>query len=370
MLSTCLDDIVPTIVGMHWDLIAEDGNRYPYARTQNSALLAALKTKDAIAVPTMSGTYAVFDRRLNLTNGGAAPGGMLAKLEVGSGDVVASDDSVSTSQDMSVTIAVLANDNTGINPATTVESVTQPVNGSAVINVDQTITYDPNAGFTGGDSFTYRATDGTDLSNWATVTVSVSNVNDPPVANPDSYEVAEGEILTVAAPGVLENDSDPDGDSMTAATFGTPPTGLSLNADGSFTYTPAGLAGSIETFDYVANDGSFDSTPATVTLTVVAAPAGDPVANDDFAETTRNTATVIDVLNNDTDAAGAAVDTAIAILTYSQGTRGGTVTVNSPANSLTYEPRRNFRGTETFTYSFSIDGTSSNEATVTVNVVR
>jgi hypothetical protein len=90
-----------------------------------------------------------------------------------------------------------------------------------------------------------------------------------PVANPDSYSTNEHTTLTVAAPGVLGNDSDPDGDTLTATLVDGPANGsLSLNVDGSFSYTPnAGFTGS-DSFTYKASDATTDSNTATVSITV------------------------------------------------------------------------------------------------------
>jgi VCBS repeat-containing protein len=351
---------------MHWDLVAEDGNRYPYPRTQYTALLSAMKTRDAILVPGAAGTYPVFDRRLNLSNNGNAPGGMLVQLSVDAGALTAVDDSATTDEETAATIAVLTNDP----GATGVESITQPANGEVTTNGTD-VTYTPNPDFFGTDAFTYRATDGNDLSNWATVTVTVTNINDPPVANDDS-EVAEGGELYVPAPGVLNNDNDADGDPLTAvldtdAGAGT----LTLNPDGSFTYTPD-TDTTDDFFTYFANDSTVNSAErATVTITVTAPPPNQPpVANHDFATTTRNTAVTINLTANDTDPDGNLDPASVVVGTVSS--RGGTIT-NLGNGSVVYTPRRNFRGTDTFTYSVFDSGTpplESNDATVTVNVVR
>ena len=96
-------------------------------------------------------------------------------------------------------------------------------------------------------------------------------MNDAPVADDDSYTVDQGQTLVVVAPGVLDGDTDVDGDALSAIRVaGSGPANgtLTLNADGSFTYTPnAGFTGT-DTFRYTANDGVVDSNVATVTLTV------------------------------------------------------------------------------------------------------
>jgi VCBS repeat-containing protein len=108
-------------------------------------------------------------------------------------------------------------------------------------------------------------------SNLATVALTVSAVNDAPTVAADAYSTGEDTALTVAAPGVLGNDSDPDGDSLHAVLGSGPSHGtLALNADGSFTYTPAANFNGSDSFTYRASDGRLESNLATVTLTVSA----------------------------------------------------------------------------------------------------
>src|SRR5690606_33130636 len=101
------------------------------------------------------------------------------------------------------------------------------------------------------------ARDGQANSAPATVSLTVTPVNDPPVASADSYTTPQATQLTVNAPGVLGNDSDIDGNPLTAVLVSTTQQGvLSLNPNGSFTYTPnAGFTGT-DTFTYRASDGS------------------------------------------------------------------------------------------------------------------
>src|SRR2546426_2108771 len=98
----------------------------------------------------------------------------------------------------------------------------------------------PAPNFNGTDSFTYKASDGQAQSGVATVTITVTPVNDPPVAaNDDSYTTPEDTQLTVSAPGVLANDSDVDGDTLSAELESTPPHSTHpLNSDGSLGYMP------------------------------------------------------------------------------------------------------------------------------------
>jgi hypothetical protein len=140
--------------------------------------------------------------------------------------------------------------------------------------------YQPNPNFNGEDTFTYMANDGTANSNVATVTITVDPGNDIPTAANDEFFLKSmydtGQLTTVNAPGVLANDTDVDGDPLTPVLDPDPavepPAALTLNADGSFTYTTGNIdnltLGTVDTFTYFANDGSVNSTaPATVTLT-------------------------------------------------------------------------------------------------------
>ena len=98
------------------------------------------------------------------------------------------------------------------------------------------------------------------------MTITVSAVNDAPTAADDAYSTAEDTALTVAAPGVLGNDSDPDGDPLSAVLGSGPSHGtLTLNANGSFTYTPAANFNGSDSFTYRASDGTLTSNLATVT---------------------------------------------------------------------------------------------------------
>ena len=105
------------------------------------------------------------------------------------------------------------------------------------------------------------------------VLLNIPLANNPPTADADAYTTAQDTPLTVPAPGVLGNDSDPDGDTLTASVNTGPAHGmLTLHADGSFTYTPAAGYSGPDSFTYRAGDGAASSAPTTVTITVTAAP--------------------------------------------------------------------------------------------------
>ena len=200
-----------------------------------------------------------------------------------------------------------------------------------------------------------------------TISISVNAVNDNPVAADDEYSTSEDIPLTItAASGLLSNDSDIDGDTLSAVTVAGPTNGnLALNADGSFTYTPNLNFNGTDSFTYRASDGGLQSEIRTVTLNVAA--VNDPsVSNDDSYTIGQLTVLELDaadgVLINDTDVEA---DPLQAILI--NGPQNGQLILNADG-SLTYTPNATFFGVDTFTYR-SLDGTDPGSiATVRINV--
>lgn len=186
----------------------------------------------------------------------------------------AMDDTATTTQDTAVTVAVRGNDTDPDGDSLTVTGVTQGANGSVVIDaVTGHPIYTPNAGFTGTDAFTYTVSDGNGGTDTATVTVTVTPLsNHAPVAVADNATVARGgtaTTLTGGATSVLANDSDADGDPLTAILVTGPANGtLTLNANGTFSYTHNGSPTTSDSFTYKANDGTVGGNVATVTITV------------------------------------------------------------------------------------------------------
>src|SRR5262249_58953539 len=134
---------------------------------------------------------------------------------------------------------VLANDSDANGDTLNAILVSGPSHGTLTLDPDGSFTYTPAANYNGSDSFTYKANDGALNSNLATVNLTVTPVNDAPVAGGDNYTTAEDTPLTIRAPGVLANDSDVDGDPLSAVLVSGPAHGtLRLNADGAVTETP------------------------------------------------------------------------------------------------------------------------------------
>lgn len=186
---------------------------------------------------------------------------------------------------------VLANDTGG---AVSAELVSTTTKGVLNLNANGTFTYTPATNSNGVDSFTYRASDGSTLSNVATVTINVTPVNDEPVAAADHYEGFEDvPFMISAALGVLTNDVDPDGPSLTAQLVATTSRGtLTLNGNGSFTYTPELNYVGTDSFTYRVSDGTLTSNTVTVTLNMIAV-NDPPVAFPDAYTVKKNAPLVI-----------------------------------------------------------------------------
>lgn len=157
--------------------------------------------------------------------------------------------------------------------------VSGPLHGELDLLEDGSFTYTSDDEYSGPDTFTYRVFDGTSYTEPASVELTVMAVDEAPVCGSDDFETLEDEALTVAAPGVLANDLDPEAASLIATLAVGPSHGdIAFESDGSFIYTPDADFNGADTFTYRAFDGGLYSDPATVTITVVAVPLSEPVA--------------------------------------------------------------------------------------------
>jgi hypothetical protein len=190
----------------------------------------------------------------------------------------ANDQSVSTSEDSPLGIGLTALDPEGAPLSYSV--VSGPTKGT-LSGSPPNLNYQPAPNFNGSDSFTFKANDGRDDSNIATVSINIIGVDDTPTAANDAYTVTENDLLTISAPGILGNDADIDSLSLGAVLMSSPANGtLTLNANGAFSYSPnIGFTGT-DSFTYVANDGAANSNTAVVTLTV--APLNPPILSANF----------------------------------------------------------------------------------------
>jgi large repetitive protein len=199
---------------------------------------------------------------------------------------VAKDDSYKVDEDTTLNIdapGVLSNDTDVDNTAAELQAVqvTGPAHGTLTLNDNGSFEYKPEANYNGPDTFTYKANDGTDDSDTATVSITVNAVNDAPVPEDNSYTTPEDTPLNIGAPGLLGNDTDVEQDplhvadgNVNAADGISPVSGpangtVELHEDGSFTYTPNTNYHGTDSFDYqVCDNGSPEPQCSVQTATV------------------------------------------------------------------------------------------------------
>ena len=214
----------------------------------------------------------------NVKDADEFPGG--CGIDGGDNPPVANDDSDTTLQDTPVTTNVVANDSDpdgDLDPAT-VAIVSNASNGNAVSNGDGTVTYTPNGGFFGADSYTYNVQDNNgNTSNTATVSITVQQDGGgggDVTARGDTYATPVDTRLDVAASrisGVLYNDFGGTAPLTAQLISGTSSGSLTLNNDGSFSYTPQGLSDNEnDSFTYRAMDANGDlSAVTTVNINIL-----------------------------------------------------------------------------------------------------
>jgi len=281
---------------------------------------------------------------------------------------VAQNDAYTVDQNSSAnSLNVLANDSDPDGDPLTITAVGTPAHGSAAIASGR-INYTPATAFSGSDSFTYSISDGRGGTATATVAITVQPaiaVNHPPVAQNDSFTVAQDS--TANSLNVLANDSDPDGDPLTIATVSAPAHGTATIAGNRIRYTPsAGYSGS-DSFTYSIADGRGGTASATVSITITAAaPVNHPpvAQNDAFTVDQDSSGNSLNVLANDSDPDGDPLT-----LTTAGLPGHGIATISG--NRILYAPAPGFVGTDAFNYSIADGrgGTASATVTVTVRAV-
>ena len=149
-----------------------------------------------------------------------------------------------------------------------VTAVSTTSNGTATITDDgTTVSYTPNANFHGSDSFTYVVSDGNGGTDTGTVDVTVTAVNDPPVATNDAATTAEDTAIVMR---VLDNDTDVEGDTLSVTAVSTTSNGAAaITDDGTtVTYTPNANFHGSDSFTYVVSDGNGGTDTGTVDVTI------------------------------------------------------------------------------------------------------
>jgi len=363
-----LDVAAPGLLGNDTDV---DGDPLRAALIQNASHGALMLNINGSFTYTPAMNYTggdAFTYRLTDGKGGMDSMTVLLRVNPVNDPPVATNEAYSTAEDESLQVAlpgVLTNDTDVDGDVLSATLSTAPAHGNVVLAANGSFTYLPAANFTGMDSFQYMASDGRGGGDSGTVTLQVTPVQDAPVAVADARTTAEDTPLMVAAPGVLANDTDVDGDALTAALASGPSHGtLALQANGAFDYTPAAGWNGVDSFIYSASDGKGGSDPATVTITV-SADNDAPIAVDDGYATNEDTQRSVaapGALANDTDADG---DVLTAALTT--GPTHGVVVLQANG-AFDYTPAPGWSGTDTFTYTVADGNGGSDQATVTIAV--
>ena len=193
-------------------------------------------------------------------------------------------DAATTPEDTAVMIDVLANDVDPLEGTLTPEITASPLHGTAVIQGDAVL-YTPAPDFNGADGFSYRVSNAEATSASAAVSITVTPVNDAPVAVNDAAIAEAGVQVTIAA---LANDTDVDGDALSITLVGSPAHGTATTDGVNVRYTSVPGFDGVDSFGYTISDGT---ATASATITVTVTDTTPPLAaTDDVASTNEDTA--------------------------------------------------------------------------------
>ncbi|MFV0492212.1 MAG: Ig-like domain-containing protein [Pseudorhodobacter sp.] len=196
---------------------------------------------------------------------------------------VARNDSGSILADGELTLNPLANDTDADGDRLNILRLGEAGNGTARLNGDGTVTYVPDAGFSGQDSFSYQISDGRGGESTARVTVDVTERNVAPTAGDDNgFSGTAGQMTMIRISDLLANDSDANGDSLSITGISNVVNGTA-SISGDFVHFTGNAAGSAS-FDYVLSDGQGNQDRATVSLTIEAADGGGDGGTDPGGE--------------------------------------------------------------------------------------
>ena len=236
-----------------------------------------------------------------------------------------------------------------------IAKISGPSHGSASVATNGDWTYTPTVNFSGSDTFTFRANDGSVNSNNATMQLTISATNSAPLCTADSSSGPEDADQT----GTVTC-SDGDDDEMTYTKVGNPTHGTAtVDADGDWTYSPDANYHGSDSFTFRANDGSVNSTAVAMSITVTSVNDAPSCAddtssgNEEAAQT--GTLSCTDVDGDD--------------LSYGKvgDPTDGTATVDTNGD-WTYTPDPDFQGSDAFTFRANDGSVDSNAATMSITV--
>ncbi|MGY8836782.1 MAG: Ig-like domain-containing protein [Enterobacterales bacterium] len=314
------------------------GNQIQYAPAADSNGLATV-------------TYTVSDN-----NGGTNTATVTITITAVNDAPVANNDTATMAEDAApILINVLANDSDEDGDSLTISAASADIGSVSVVG--NQIQYTPAADSNGLATVTYTVSDNNGGTNTATVAITITAVNDAPIANNDTATMAEN-----AAPiliNVLENDSDVDGDSLAISAASADIGSVSVVGN-QIQYTPAPNENGLATITYTVSDNNGGTNTATLTITITAVNDA-PVANNDTATMAEDAAPIlINVLANDTDSDGDSLVIASASADI------GSVSIIG--DKIQYTPATNINGLATVTYTVSDNNGGTNTATVAITV--
>lgn len=279
---------------------------------------------------------------------------------------IANNDTASTALNTSVIIPVIWNDNDPENNNLFIVNAVQPQNGTIAPSGNSSISYTPNAGFSGLDIFEYIICDNSSLCDTAEVAVAVG-VDYPnafPIAQNDAAGTPIGTPIQVL---ILANDSDPESTVLSPTILSLPAHGsVVLNADNTTNYQPnAGFEG-LDYFVYMVCDAATPSLCDTAYVTITVGNGNvPPMAQNDFAQIVLNTEVTIPILSNDTDPNGSSANLEVSAI--NEMPQHGTATLNTNG-TITYIPDLDYIGNDSFNYTVCDEGNACDEATVSITI--
>ena len=350
--ATILEDAAPTSI----NVIANDTDvdNDPLAISTASASIGSVSVSGSNLVYTPEANFngqAIVN--YTLTDGTTTAAGVLTVAVTAVNDApVANPDSATILEDAAATnINVLGNDTDEENDALSISALT--TTSGAVTSTGNDVIFTSEANFNGQVTVNYTLSDGTDTA-MGVLTITVTPVNDAPIANPDTATILEDAVTTNI--NVLSNDTDPENDSLTISEASTNTGSVSV-AGSNLAYTPEADFNGQAVINYTLSDGT-DTASGVLNITVT--PVNDsPVANLDTATINEDSSTTVNVVANDTDTEG----DSLTITTVSADSGSATIV----ANQIQYTPQADYNGTAVVTYTIS-DGEAATSATLNITI--
>jgi len=281
---------------------------------------------------------------------------------VGNVDPSVENDSETINENETVIIDVLANDSdTDADDVVTIKSIGEASHGEVFL-AEGKVFYTPDLDYSGSDSFDYTVTDGRGGTGQGEISITITGVNNAPVAIADTYTIKQGSADTIL--DLLSNDTDVEGDTLSITAVSPIPTTaggfVSIFGDVVSYELPSSTFTGIDTFVYFVEDG-VDRDSADVTITVEALNNTPVAAADTITIKEDDDAVQIRVLSNDTDADG---DT-LSIDTYTNPDHGS---VTMLGGFLFYTPDANYSGLDSFSYTVVDEDSAADTETVSITV--